>query len=166
MSNILFGRTQSALQTPFDATDAEAIAAGISSTDAFHAICEAKNDAISNDRFFLLSSYGGNANVGRYLEFFPNIDSSIAPIFMAASTRAIQAVLESTAASTGTVGFFDLNVSSVTPVYSISLTAATRNVQLGTPYLFTFAASAQIALRVTSGSINQPRCYFVLNTNT
>jgi len=137
---------------------------GLSATNVQDAIEEAKSDAIANDRFVLLAHYGGNANVGRYLEFFPNEASDTSPILFTAITRILGVTLQTSAANaTASVGIFDLNVSSVTPVYTVVLTAAKRVEYTGSP-LATFAANCLMAIRVTSGSINSPTMQLVFSS--
>lgn len=129
------------------------------------AIEEAKQDAIANDRFLILGFYGGSANTGRYLEFFSSTSSDVSPIFIAVTSRLLSATFQTRAAkATCTIGFFDLNVSSVTPVYSLSLNNAKRAQAVGTP-LAVFQAGALIAIRVTAGSINTPTLQFTLSAS-
>lgn len=133
------------------------------------AIEEALDRAISNDRFLVLPSYGGNANVGRYLEFFPAQASDTSPIFAAVNTKILAVTLQTTAANaTCIVGVFDLNVSSVIPVYNILMTAQKRVAYIGTPTspLGIILANGLLALRVTSGSINSPTCQLVFSSAT
>ena len=139
------------------------------STETQSAIEEALDRAISNDRFLVLPNYGGNANVGRYLEFFPGQASNVSPLFLAAPAKILNIVLQTTAANaTVNVGVFDLNVSSVTPIYTIVMSAVKRVSYIGTPTspLGATAANALLALRVTSGSINAPTCQLVFSSAT
>lgn len=165
---ILFGRTQDAYDTPFDNTNPLAISAGIESDNTFDAIIEAKNDALNNDRFLLLCAYNGNANTGRYLEFFPGIDSSIAPILLSAPSKCLSLVIASTATHTASIGFFNLTVSSVTPVYTANFVAQQRAVFIGTPDipLFSLPTNALLAVRITANSVNRPHVYFSLSAST
>ena len=165
---ILFGRTQDCNGTPFEPNRVTALwpsGTDISATNAQDAIEEAKADALANDRFLVLAHYGGNSNVGRYLEFFPNEASDTAPIFLTVATRLLSVTLQTTSASaTCTVGFFDLNVSSVTPVYTISLAAQKRKSVIG--LLATFSPNALLAVRVTVGSINSPTMQITFSAST
>ena len=70
MGQILFGRTQLAVQTPFEPNrnpqwGGSAGPSGIVSIDVQSAIEEVKAQAFANDRFLVLPNYGGNANTGR-----------------------------------------------------------------------------------------------------
>lgn len=140
----------------------------IESLNVQDAIEEVKQDALNNDRFILLCSYNGNANTGRYLEFFSGIDSSIAPIFLSAPAKCITFIFASTANSTCSLGIFDLNISSTVPIHTINLNNQTRNSQIGsaTAPLFLTGANSRIALRIISGSANRPHVYFTLSAST
>jgi hypothetical protein len=139
---------------------------GITSENVQDAIEEAKADALANDRFALLSFYGGNAIVGRHLEFYASIASNNAPIFLSVGARLLSVVAQTTAATaTCNIGLFNLNVSAVTPVYTIVMTAQKRVEFVGAP-LATFPAGTLLALRVTSGSINTPTMQIVLSAST
>ncbi len=143
------------------------VASDLQSTNVQDAIEEAKQDALNNDRFLVLPNYGGNANVGRYLEFFPNQGSDISPLYFVASARILAVTLQTTAANaTATVGIFDLNVSSVTPVYSVVITAAKRVQYVGAPSLATLNPGCLLAIRVTSGAINSPTMQLTLSATT
>lgn len=168
---ILFGRTQAAIDTPFEPNRNPGyggVPSDIESQNVQDAIEEAKQDALSNDRFLLLCSYNGNANTGRYLEFFPNIDSNIAPILLAAPSKCLSLVIASTAIHTASIGFFDLSVSSVTPVYTASFVAQQRVVFTGSPAspLFTLGTNALFAVRITANSVNRPHVYLSLSAST
>lgn len=139
------------------------------STNVQDAIEEALDRAISNDRFLVLPNYGGNANVGRYLEFFPGQASGVSPIYLVAAAKILAVTLQTTAANaTCNVGIFDLNVSSVTPIYTIVMTAQKRVAYVGTPVtpLGVTTPGALLALRVTSGSINTPTCQLTFSAAT
>lgn len=133
------------------------------------AIEESLDRAISNDRFLVLPNYGGNANTGRYLEFFPNQSSDISPLFLVAASKILAVTLQTTSASaTCNVGIFDLNVSSVTPVYTLIMTGTKRVQFSGTPTvpLGNLSANALLAVRVTSGSINAPTMQITFSAAT
>ena len=168
---ILFGRTQEALDTPFEPNrnpqyDGNVGPSGISSKTVQDAIEEAKADALANDRFLVIGHYGGNANVGRYLEFFPNTGSDVGPIYLISANSILSVTMQTTSATaTCTVGFFDLNVSSITPVYSISFAGVKRVSAVGSP-LATILAGALLACRITAGSINTPILQLTLSAST
>jgi hypothetical protein len=139
---------------------------GIQSTDVQSAIEEAKADALANDRFVILSHYGGNANAGRYTEWYSQEAGDVSPIYLVASANLLGITCQTTAANaTCTIGVFDLNVSSVTPAYTVVMTAQKRVSYVGTP-LTTFAANALIAMRVLTGSINTPELQVTLSAAT
>lgn len=168
---ILFGRTQEAIDTPFEPNrdpqwGGNVGPSGLVSLESQSAIEEAYFRALNNDRFLILASYGGNASTGRYLLFFTGTASDVSPIFSAVSARLLSVTYQTAAASaTCTMGFFNLAVSSVTPVYSLSLAGAKRVQAVGNP-LAIFPANALIAVRVTSGSLNNPTLQFTLSSST
>ena len=140
---------------------------GIESTDVQSAIEEAKADALANDRFLILSHYGGNANVGRYTEWYPQEAGDVSPIILSAASLLRTVTCQTTAANaTCTLGIFDLNISSVTPVYTIVMAAQKRVVYIGAPNLATFAANALVAIRVLTGSINTPELQVTFSSAT
>lgn len=139
----------------------------LESTNVQDAIEEAKQDALNNDRFLVLPNYGGNANTGRYLEFYPGQGSDVSPLFFSAAARILGVTLQTTASTaTCNVGIFDLAVSSVTPIYTVVMTAQKRVQYIGAPALATLGANSLLAIRVTSGSINQPTCQLTLSATT
>ena len=129
------------------------------STDVQNAIEEAFALAVANDRFLVLAHYGGNAGVGRYLEFYPNEASDVGPITLVSATKIISFSMQTSAATaTCNVGIFNLAVSSVVPIYTLVMTAQKRVTYSGTALvpLATAPANSILAMRVTSGSINTP----------
>ena len=159
MSTMIFGRTQIAVQTPFEPNrnpqwNGNVGPSLITSVETQSAIEEVRAAAFANDRYTIIASYGGNANTGRYLEIFPSIDSLVGPLIFNTSTKLVGFSLGSTAASTGTVSVY-LTTDLVTPVYSASLVAATR-FNSGVISFGPWAASQEIALKVSAGSINKP----------
>lgn len=145
------------------------VASDIESDNVQDAIEEAKKDALDNDRYILLSYYNGNAKTGRYLEFFPGIDSLRASIFLPVSTRLLTVVGRTSGNnSNATIGFFDLNTSSTVPVFVFDYNGLKQNSYIGTPTspLATFSQNAQLAIRVISGSVQKPHVYFFLNAAT
>lgn len=162
--------TPVALSTPFQPNRNPGfggLPSDIQSTNVQDAIEEAKADALANDRFLVLPSYGGNANVGRYLEIWGGQASDTSPIFLTASARILSVTLQTTAASTTCdLGIFDLNVSSVIPIYTIVMTAVKRVQYIGSPSLATFNPGALVAFRVTSGGILSPTMQITLSAST
>lgn len=162
---ILFGRTQDAYDTPFNKNDPLAVAAGITNSDTvFEAILEAKTDSLNNDRYPFEAHFGGNANVGRYLEIFPALASFPDAPFVFPENSAIKTVtLGCSASATAVIGFFR-TTNLVTPVFSVSLTNQTRGIFTGLNHLFN--ANDELAIRVTSGSLNRPFMRIWVNTVT
>lgn len=135
----------------------------LTSENCQDAIEEAKNSAFSNDRYPFVSSYGGNANVGRYLETFPSISMDQAPFTFPENSKIVTVVLGAVSTSTGTVGFFK-TTDLVTPVFTLSLTAQTR--MTFTSLAHVFNAGDELVIRVTSGSFNKPFMRVWVNTLT
>lgn len=144
------------------------VPSGLQSENVQDAIEEAKNDALSNDRYILLCSYSGKANTGRYLEFFPGINSSEAPIDLPVSSKLLTVVAAASALVTATLSFYNLAVSSTVPVYSVVFNNEKLKVISATPEtpLYIFPANSQIAVKVSAGSFNKPRMYFFLSSST
>jgi len=137
---------------------------GIMSENAQDAIEEALALAIANDRFPLLFAYNGNANTGRYLEFFNNIDSNIAPIYLSAAVKCLTIVGQTTAVnSNAKVGFFRDGIL----LYEFDFANNKRVIVTGTVFvpIFSFAGLAELSIRVTSGSVNRPHFYAFFSTN-
>lgn len=168
---IIFGRTQNALETPFEPNRNPGFGgtpSEIESNNVQDAIEEAKNDALNNDRYIILCSYGGNANAGRTLEAFPGITMIEAPIYLPVSSKLLTTIVGATANGTATVGFFNRAVSTTVPVFSVTLTAQRRRIIVAPPALplAVFPAGAELEVRVTSGSLSKPHVYFFLSAAT
>jgi len=154
--------SQVALSTPFEPNrnpqyGGNAGPSNITSIEVQSAIEEVKAIALSATVFLALSHYGGNANVGRYTEWYPSEASDVSPIYLTIPTNMRSVTCQTTAANaTCTIGVFDLNVSSVTPCYTIVMTAQKRVSYTGAPNLCIFAANALVAIRILTGSINTP----------
>lgn len=159
---IIFGRTQDCYGTPFDPSDPDAIAAGITSDNAQAAIIEAKTDALNNDRypvFFYYSS--GNANTGRRLEVWQGIPTSTAP-FQPPEDSQIKTIFVGTGAlNTGTIRFY--NATTATTIVDIDFTAQTQRLITGA---YSVSALDDIEIYVLSGSFNKPFGVFWMNTVT
>lgn len=160
---IIFGRTQDAHQTPFDATDPAAIAANIESTDVFNAIIEVKEDAINNDRYPVFCSYNGNANVGRRLEIWSGIASDQAPLILPENSKIVAYSFGATAAATGTIRI--RNITTNTTVLDIIFSAQISSTAVGL-LLPIQPALSRIEIFIASGSFNKPYGVFWVNTVT
>ena len=143
------------------------VPSNIVSKDVQNAIEETKQSAFSNDRFILLSEYGGNANVGRNLEIFPGQASNVSPIFFTAPTRLRSTTIQTTAAqATATIGIFNLDVSSIIPVYSVVIVSMKRVEYIGAPDLALFPANTLLSVRVIAGNINTPTMQLTFSAST
>lgn len=160
---IIFGRTQDAFQTPFDATNPAAVAAGISSTDVFNAIIEAKQDSLNNDRYPVFCSRNGNTNASVRLQIWSGIDSNIAPLILPEASRIVAYSFGATAAATGSIAIRNITTNSVIVTITFSAQTAVTAVGLTLP---TQPALSQLEVYVASGSFNRPYGVFWLNTVT
>lgn len=154
-------RTQNCFQTPFDITTP--VGSLINQDNAQLAIEYIYNLAQSSSRAFVLASYGGNANVGRFLELFPAIPTNEAPLEVVNDLKILAIFARTTAVSaTCTIGFY--NITPVTPVllYALTFTAVKKVSVTGTPAspIFTLPAGGQLAIKIDSGSIAKPHLYF------
>lgn len=169
MTAPLFGRTQQAIQTPFlpgRNPGFGGLPQPFVSVETQSAIEEALSRAIANDRFLVLGHYGGNANVGRYTEWFPQEGSDTSPIYLVAAAQILSVTLQTTSANaTCTAGIFDLNVSSVVPIYTIVMTAQKRVQYSGFP-LASAGPGSLLAVRIITGSVNQPTLQLTFSSAT
>jgi len=155
--SIIFGRTQNCWQTPFESPPSRAN--GFTSTNAQEAIEEALALAVSNDRILLLPSYGGNANTGRYLEFWPTLDSFNSPVDLGTIAKCLYlnfATVSSNA--TTTIGFYNIQPATPVLLYTLTFSAVKRVIASGTPSspLFSLPSNGDLAIKIDSGSINKP----------
>jgi hypothetical protein len=154
-----------AAAVPFDGTETTSgipVSPPFVSTNVRDAIIEAVTKAGEESRSLLLSQYNGNANVGRYLEFFVGISSFDAPLYADAGFD----VYAITAATTGTssnaeIGFFDLNVSTTIPLYTLNMSGLKRKIESGNP-IFSISSSGEFAIRITNNSIQKPHLQLVI----
>lgn len=157
---ISFGRVQDASMTPFDATSSEAINAGITSSDVFNAIIEAKLDALANDGYPIFC-YRNAANAGSNsrLQIWPGIDSSVAPLVLPESCRIVAYSFGAIAAATGTIIIRNLTTSQNIATINFSATKSVTAINLSLPVQ---AASSRIEVYVGSGTFNRPHGIFWL----
>jgi len=144
---------------PFDPTGSSLL-----STETNAAIIEVLNASFNSSKAFLLAQYNGNANTGRYLEFFTGISSNDAPIFVPNPYKGITIVARTTSANaTCVVRFADIQTGSPVTLFDLTFTAQKQVIATGTPAtpLFTTLANAQLAVFVQSGSITKPHLYIV-----
>lgn len=135
---------------------------GLAATDVKGAIDELKTLVLSSSKAFTFGQYNGNANAGRYLEFFSGISSEEAPIVVIGPLNVLTIIARTTGVNaTCTLGFYD--ITPVTPVLLYTVTfSAVKQVVLSavSPGLFTLPAAGALAIKVDSGSIAKPHLYF------
>jgi len=98
-------------------------------------------------------SYSAAAGVGRYLEFFPSNPSDSSPYVLIVNSLLCGLSLNSSSASTGTVGIFK-STDLVNPITTISL--SNQSSIYTTSILISLTAGTLLSARVTSGSIQKP----------
>lgn len=160
---IIFGKTQDAFQTPFDATNPAAIAAGISSTDVFNAIIESKQDSLNNDRYPVFCSRNGNTNANVRLQIWAGIDSNVAPLILPEASRIVAYSFGATAAATGSIAIRNITTNTVLVNINFSAQTVVSAVGLTLPAQ---PALSRIEVYVASGSFNRPFGVFWLNPVT
>lgn len=139
---------------PFDPTGSS-----LSSVLVDDAIKEVAVNSANASRAFTLCSYGANAGVGRYLEFFPNIDSSAASLFTPVQLSVLTIVSRTVSAGTFNLGFYN----GATVLYTVTHTSSSQVIITGTPSspIFVIPANAYLSVKISSGSAKKPHMYFV-----
>lgn len=170
-----FSTTNVCFSTPFE-SEPERLN-GFVSKNAQDAIEEALALAIANDRYLVLADYGGNANTGRILEFYPGRDSQETPIYFGGGGASVVSIICSTTAnsSNALVSFYNTLID---PTLSVPLYTLDMNGQkvkedvgfLGSPGvpaipLFNVVANGQLAIKVSSGSIQKPAVQIIFSSS-
>lgn len=143
---------------------------GFQSKNVQEAIEEALALAIANDRYTILSSYGGNANTGRFMEFYPGLDCDEAPLLFALSATNVVRIICSTTAnnSNATIGFYNQNADPTysTPLFTLDMNNTKSVIETGTVAipLFLIPANGRLVVKVDSGSINKPHLQFLFSS--
>lgn len=139
---------------------------GLVSKTVQEAIEEVKGLAESNERFLVLPQYNGNANTGRYLEFFAGIDSSDAPLVFASAASIISIICSTTSPSSdATLGFYNLfaDPGATTPLYTLDMNNQKTKIDTGLP-LFIIPTNGLLAVKVDSASILKPHVQVVFSS--
>ena len=150
---------QVAIQIPYDNTDS-----GLLSEDVKSALDEIHEEAQNASRAYTLAQYNGNANTGRYLEFFSGISSNDAPLYTPGNAEVITIVAATTSNnSTCTIGFYDKTGPgpSGTLLYTLTFSNQKRVITTSS-LLFTIPATGELTIKITSGSISKPHLYFIV----
>lgn len=161
MAVIIFGKTQSALDTPFEPIrnpDFRGGTSPLTSTEAQSAIEEAYYDAVaasaSVSRFCLPCAFDGNAAVGRWLAFTQNNASNLSPFNPPRAGAFNELSLTTNGNSTMTATIFK---NGVTTGITISTVASARAGVTGLN--LTFISTDLISVQVTAGSSARPTVY-------
>jgi len=109
----------------------------------------------------VLCSYNGNANTGRYLEFWPGQASLKSPFTIIVDSLLLGVSLRSTASTTVTVDLVNIATSAV--IYSISLSASQTN--SATNLNIPIPAGTEVGVSVSSGSVNKPHMAYYFSAS-
>ena len=136
---------------------------GFVSDNVQEAIEEARASAYANDRYPIGCSYGGNANVGRYLEPFTGLNFIDAPFVTPEDSKIITATLN-TVDSSGSfsIGFFK-STDLVNPILTLALNDGVST-QTYSNLTTLVDGGAKILIRVTTGSRLKPSLRVWFNT--
>lgn len=155
MGKALFGTTiPDARDVPYSNT-----VSGLVAVQTQAAIDEIAALVSSASKAFTFASYGGNANVGRFIELFPGINTDEAPLRVVGALKILAIVCSTTDANaTCGIGFYN----DTTLLYTLTFTAQKTVTVTGTPAspVFTLPASGLLKIKVLSGSIGKPHLYF------
>lgn len=158
---MIFGRTQLAIQTPFEPLRNPGyggVASPITSVEAQSAIEEAYRRAIDYalnfSRFVSPCGFDGNATAGRWLGFFQNTASNQTPLTLPKAGKISELTLSTNGNSTSTHTLFKNGVSTGV---TISTTGNSRATATGLN--ITFVANDYLSVQTTSGSCNKPIVY-------
>lgn len=127
---------------------------------AIYELCGRVSDA---SLALTLFQYNGNANVGRYLEFFSGISSDEAPLYSPQALRITSIVARTTAVSaTCNIGFYDLSTPTPTLLYTLTFSNQKDRVVTLMPSVFQLPAMGQLAIKIDSGAIQKPHIYLII----
>jgi hypothetical protein len=136
---------------------------GFISEDTQAAIEEVFELSQNSSKGFVLYGYNGNANNGRYLEFFEGISSDVAPLEITDNPLEILTIVSRTVGvnATCTIGYYDIQAGLPGVLLHTTTFSANKEViETGSP-IFTLPAGGHLAVVIDSGSIQKPHIYFV-----
>lgn len=148
---ILFGRTQTAFQTPFDPTDSSAASAGFSSDNVQGAIVEARALALNKAVFAIIFSRDGTPSANTWLYYGHATPSNQMPFVTFKDLILTEYTVTTQAASTATLVL--RNVQTNANILSIPL--ASSLLVTGAPNI-AISQGIQIGAIVTNASANRP----------
>lgn len=157
----VFGRTQGAIQTPFEPARNPDYNGGVSpfvSVEAQAAIEEAYYRAIqfaeTVARFLLIAGFDGNGSTGRWLEIGDNSASNLVPFVWPRAGKITELSMRTNGNSTCTVTLFKNGVSTGQIINTVA-----QNQKTLTGLNLTFVAGDTLSFQVTAGSANRPHIY-------
>jgi hypothetical protein len=115
----------------------------------------------ANDRYACICNYNGNANTGRYLEFYSGQSSLNSPFPIPEPSFLKTIVLSAVANSTGSVSIYRVSNLSI-PLATISLSNS-RYLKLETAVELN--TDDQLVAKISSGSVNKPAVTIFIQTN-
>lgn len=120
-------------------------------------------DTLSNDRYALFMSYGGNANTGRWLETSTSQSSDTQPVLIPEDSFIRTVTIQSSANMVAgrKIGFFK-TTDLVTPHFELTTTNGLASEQFDVTEFFN--KGDEIAVQITLGSINKPFLRFWIET--
>lgn len=142
-------------------------ASGLTSTNVEAALYEVVEAITSSTKTIDRMDYaGGNAGVGRWLEWYQGLSSLEAPLEAINSLEILDMVLRTTGTTaTCTVGFYNVAIpASPVLLYTLTMTAVKKIIVTGTP-LFQVPAGGALAAKVNSGSITKPHLQMTIRSS-
>lgn len=152
-AQILFGRTQRAVDTPFDNTTN-----GFLSTNVQDAMTEVQ--AII--RYAIQASYGGNANAGTYLEIFPGEDSNAAPLYIPDAASIVAVAIQANSNSTGAIRIY--NKTTATTLYDAAF-SGTSKIAYTNLSVTGIHDNDEISFLVVNAAVTKPKIRVWFNVN-
>jgi hypothetical protein len=119
---------------------------------ALNALIEIKYVEKENDRQPFICSYGGNANTGTYLEFFPNVGSDEAPLPIHDNTYVRKMSVYSPSNVTCDISFYEIG-NLTTPRYTVVMTNENYKVVNLSEW---WEEGEKMVCKVSDGSILKP----------
>lgn len=157
----VFGRTQQAIQTPFEPNRNPDYNGGVSpfiSVEAQVAIEEAYYRAIqfaeTVARFLLIAGFDGNGSTGRWLEIGDNSASNLIPFVWPRAGFISELSFRTNGVSTCTATIFKNGVSTGQTISTVAAAQATI-----TGLTLAFAAGDTLSIQITAGSANRPHVF-------
>jgi hypothetical protein len=146
-------KSKVAIEVPFDDT-----VAGLGADEVQTAIENVTALAANSSRGYVLAQYNGNANNGRFLDFFSGISSDDAPLYTDINLKIVTIVAATTGTdATCTIGFYN----DTTLLHTLTFNNEKRVIENGAT-VFTLPADGELKIKIDTGSIIKPHLYFIV----